>query len=169
MRMDLFKSRYENFDELYDYCYRVAGTVALMSVPVMGVDKNYKVGGRGVWGVGVGGLEGLYGAGRGLCVLRGARGGGGRRGLGGRACRKARVIIRPPLPVPVLGPLIPATHPCLPPACTACLYRLYCPAGPPGAGIPRRPGPGHRQPAHQHPAGRGGGRRAAQPHLRAPG
>ena len=46
MRMDLFKSRYENFDELYDYCYRVAGTVALMSVPVMGVDKNYKVGGR---------------------------------------------------------------------------------------------------------------------------
>ena len=30
MRMDLFKSRYENFDELYDYCYRVAGTVALM-------------------------------------------------------------------------------------------------------------------------------------------
>ena len=55
MRMDLFKSRYENFDELYDYCYRVAGTVALMSVPVMGVDKNYKVGGRvagwpGGWG-----------------------------------------------------------------------------------------------------------------------
>jgi phytoene synthase len=46
MRMDLFKSRYENFDELYDYCYRVAGTVALMSVPVMGVDKNYKVGER---------------------------------------------------------------------------------------------------------------------------
>lgn len=42
MRMDLFKSRYENFDELYDYCYRVAGTVALMSVPVMGVDKGYK-------------------------------------------------------------------------------------------------------------------------------
>eukprot|EP00887_Chlorella_sp_A99_P004022 scaffold11.g4022.t1 len=36
MRMDLVKSRYESYDELYDYCYRVAGTVALMSVPVMG-------------------------------------------------------------------------------------------------------------------------------------
>lgn len=34
---------YETYDELYDYCYRVAGTVALMSVPVMGVDKAYKV------------------------------------------------------------------------------------------------------------------------------
>ena len=35
--------RYETYDELYDYCYRVAGTVALMSVPVMGVDEAYKV------------------------------------------------------------------------------------------------------------------------------
>lgn len=35
---------YETYDELYDYCYRVAGTVALMSVPVMGVDKSHKVG-----------------------------------------------------------------------------------------------------------------------------
>lgn len=42
MRMDLVKSRYQTYDELYDYCYRVAGTVALMSVPVMGVDKAYK-------------------------------------------------------------------------------------------------------------------------------
>lgn len=42
MRMDLVKSRYETYDELYDYCYRVAGAVALMSVPVMGVDKSYK-------------------------------------------------------------------------------------------------------------------------------
>ncbi|PSC74699.1 phytoene synthase [Micractinium conductrix] len=42
MRMDLVKSRYESYDELYDYCYRVAGTVALMSVPVMGIDKSYK-------------------------------------------------------------------------------------------------------------------------------
>lgn len=25
MRMDLNKSRYETFDELYEYCYRVAG------------------------------------------------------------------------------------------------------------------------------------------------
>ncbi|KAG7016583.1 Phytoene synthase, chloroplastic, partial [Cucurbita argyrosperma subsp. argyrosperma] len=37
MRMDLRKSRYKNFDELYLYCYYVAGTVGLMSVPVMGV------------------------------------------------------------------------------------------------------------------------------------
>ena len=27
MRLDLRKSRYENFDELYLYCYYVAGTV----------------------------------------------------------------------------------------------------------------------------------------------
>jgi len=38
MRMDLVKSRYETFDELYEYCYRVAGTVGLMSTPVMGID-----------------------------------------------------------------------------------------------------------------------------------
>ncbi|KAL5745308.1 hypothetical protein ACOSP7_026454 [Xanthoceras sorbifolium] len=37
MRMDLRKSRYKNFDELYLYCYNVAGTVGLMSVPVMGI------------------------------------------------------------------------------------------------------------------------------------
>lgn len=37
MRMDLRKSRYQNFDELYLYCYYVAGTVGLMSVPVMGI------------------------------------------------------------------------------------------------------------------------------------
>ncbi|KVI03037.1 Squalene/phytoene synthase [Cynara cardunculus var. scolymus] len=37
MRMDLKKSRYENFDELYLYCYYVAGTVGLMSVPIMGI------------------------------------------------------------------------------------------------------------------------------------
>ena len=43
MRMDLVKSRYETFDELYEYCYRVAGTVALMSTPIMGVDPRYKV------------------------------------------------------------------------------------------------------------------------------
>lgn len=41
MRMDLVKSRYETYDELYDYCYRVAGTVALMSTPVMGVESTY--------------------------------------------------------------------------------------------------------------------------------
>nr|AAB51287.1 phytoene synthase [Dunaliella salina]AAY89105.1 phytoene synthase [Dunaliella salina] len=42
MRMDLFKSRYYTFDELYEYCYRVAGTVGLMTMPVMGVDPSYK-------------------------------------------------------------------------------------------------------------------------------
>jgi phytoene synthase len=39
-RMDLHRSRYENFDELYLYCYRVAGTVGLMSTAVMGVDTK---------------------------------------------------------------------------------------------------------------------------------
>ncbi|KAE9596332.1 hypothetical protein Lal_00048717 [Lupinus albus] len=43
MRMDLRKSRYNNFDELYLYCYYVAGTVALMSVPVMGIAPESKV------------------------------------------------------------------------------------------------------------------------------
>lgn len=40
MRMDLRKSRYKNFDELYLYCYYVAGTVALMSVPIMGISPH---------------------------------------------------------------------------------------------------------------------------------
>lgn len=43
MRMDLVKPRYQTFDELYEYCYRVAGTVGLMSTPVMGIDPSYKV------------------------------------------------------------------------------------------------------------------------------
>ncbi|XP_074290092.1 phytoene synthase 2, chloroplastic isoform X1 [Silene latifolia] len=42
MRMDLRKSRYENFDELYLYCYYVAGTVGLISVPVMGIAPESK-------------------------------------------------------------------------------------------------------------------------------
>ncbi|KAK9941406.1 hypothetical protein M0R45_018009 [Rubus argutus] len=37
MRMDTRKCRYQNFQELYLYCYYVAGTVGLMSVPVMGI------------------------------------------------------------------------------------------------------------------------------------
>jgi len=41
MRMDLVKSRYQTFDELYEYCYRVAGTVGLMSTPIMGIDPAY--------------------------------------------------------------------------------------------------------------------------------
>ncbi|KAG2717611.1 hypothetical protein I3760_03G183600 [Carya illinoinensis] len=43
MRLDLRKSRYDNFDELYLYCYYVAGTVGLMSVPVMGIAPKSKV------------------------------------------------------------------------------------------------------------------------------
>jgi len=42
MRMDLVKPRYETFDELYEYCYRVAGTVGLMSMPIMGCDENFQ-------------------------------------------------------------------------------------------------------------------------------
>ncbi|KAI9075801.1 hypothetical protein K1719_042287 [Acacia pycnantha] len=37
MRMDTRKTRYKNFEELHQYCYYVAGTVGLMSVPVMGI------------------------------------------------------------------------------------------------------------------------------------
>ncbi|HEY9847133.1 MAG TPA: phytoene synthase [Candidatus Caenarcaniphilales bacterium] len=36
-QMDLYRSRYETFEELYLYCYRVAGTVGLMSAAVMGL------------------------------------------------------------------------------------------------------------------------------------
>ncbi|KGF71770.1 phytoene synthase [Neosynechococcus sphagnicola sy1] len=36
-RMDLYRSRYETFEDLNLYCYRVAGTVGLMSTVVMGV------------------------------------------------------------------------------------------------------------------------------------
>ena len=43
MRMDLVKSRYRTYDELYGYCYKVAGTVALMTTPVMGIDPGYPV------------------------------------------------------------------------------------------------------------------------------
>ncbi|XP_066378739.1 phytoene synthase 1, chloroplastic-like [Miscanthus floridulus] len=42
MRSDLSKTRYNNFDELYMYCYYVAGTVGLMSVPVMGIAPESK-------------------------------------------------------------------------------------------------------------------------------
>lgn len=43
MRSDVVKTRYRTYAELYEYCYRVAGTVALMTMPVMGMDRNYKV------------------------------------------------------------------------------------------------------------------------------
>lgn len=39
-RMDLYRNRYESFEELKLYCYRVAGTVGLMSESVMGVDTS---------------------------------------------------------------------------------------------------------------------------------
>ena len=41
--MDLYRSRYETFDELSLYCYRVAGTVGLMSNAVMGFDQTASV------------------------------------------------------------------------------------------------------------------------------
>lgn len=37
MRMDTEKRHNKNFQELYLYCYHVAGTVGLMSAPVMGI------------------------------------------------------------------------------------------------------------------------------------
>lgn len=39
-RMDLYRSRYETFEDLYLYCYRVAGTVGLMSTAIMGIDQS---------------------------------------------------------------------------------------------------------------------------------
>ena len=36
--MDLYRSRYQTFEELNLYCYRVAGTVGLMSTAVMGTN-----------------------------------------------------------------------------------------------------------------------------------
>lgn len=36
MRMDLERTRYETFDELYDYCYNVASTVGLMCSEIFG-------------------------------------------------------------------------------------------------------------------------------------
>ena len=41
-RMDLYRNRYETFEELKLYCYRVAGTVGLMSTAVMGVDDSWQ-------------------------------------------------------------------------------------------------------------------------------
>jgi 15-cis-phytoene synthase len=40
-RMDLYRNRYETFEELKLYCYRVAGTVGLMSSAVLGIDETY--------------------------------------------------------------------------------------------------------------------------------
>jgi len=38
MAMDLVKERYETFQELEVYCYRVAGTVGIMTLPILGFD-----------------------------------------------------------------------------------------------------------------------------------
>jgi phytoene synthase len=40
-RMDLRQHRYSTFEELELYCYRVAGTVGLMTQEVMGLDQAY--------------------------------------------------------------------------------------------------------------------------------
>jgi phytoene synthase len=40
MKMDLKGDRYQTFDELHLYCYRVAGTVGLMSAAVMGFETT---------------------------------------------------------------------------------------------------------------------------------
>ncbi len=40
-RMDLDKTRYKTFEELELYCYRVAGTVGLMTQGVIGIDAAY--------------------------------------------------------------------------------------------------------------------------------
>ncbi|MDC2991031.1 phytoene synthase [Prochlorococcus sp. AH-736-F23] len=40
-RMDLNKFRYKDFNELKLYCYRVAGTVGLMTQNIMGIDSAY--------------------------------------------------------------------------------------------------------------------------------
>jgi phytoene synthase len=40
MAMDLVKERYETFSELEIYCYRVAGTVGLMTLPILGFDSD---------------------------------------------------------------------------------------------------------------------------------
>jgi 15-cis-phytoene synthase len=39
-RMDLQQKRYQNFEELSLYCYRVAGTVGLMSNAIVGIDRD---------------------------------------------------------------------------------------------------------------------------------
>jgi phytoene synthase len=40
MRMDLQKSRYQNFSELYQYCYKVAGVIGLMILKIFGYSQK---------------------------------------------------------------------------------------------------------------------------------
>jgi phytoene synthase len=42
-RMDLHRSRYETFEELRLYCYRVAGTVGLMSNAILGIEESNSI------------------------------------------------------------------------------------------------------------------------------
>ena len=41
-QMDLYRDRYQTFEELELYCYRVAGTVGLMSNAVLGFDDRFR-------------------------------------------------------------------------------------------------------------------------------
>jgi phytoene synthase len=41
MVMDIDQNRFDTFEELYVYCYRVAGTVGLMTMPIMGTADGY--------------------------------------------------------------------------------------------------------------------------------
>ncbi|MGB5593284.1 MAG: 15-cis-phytoene synthase CrtB [Crocosphaera sp.] len=43
-QMDLYRNRYQTFEDLKLYCYRVAGTVGLMSNAVLGVEKHHSIG-----------------------------------------------------------------------------------------------------------------------------
>lgn len=49
MRMDTKKFRYSNYQELYLYCYYVAGTVGLLSVPVMGIAPESVVSAQSIY------------------------------------------------------------------------------------------------------------------------
>nr|ATQ35983.1 phytoene synthetase [Gloiopeltis furcata] len=40
MIMDVEQARFDTFDDLYLYCYRVAGTVGLMTLPIMGTVEH---------------------------------------------------------------------------------------------------------------------------------
>lgn len=40
MAMDVDQDRFNTFDDLYLYCYRVAGTVGLMTLPIMGASQE---------------------------------------------------------------------------------------------------------------------------------
>ncbi|KAJ6704677.1 PHYTOENE SYNTHASE CHLOROPLASTIC [Salix purpurea] len=49
MRMDTWKSRYKNFQELYLYCYYVAGTTGIITVPVMGIAAESSVSAKSIY------------------------------------------------------------------------------------------------------------------------